>query len=75
MKQLTPLQVLLALMQRKWDAGDGQGAAALARSGAPDVHPRAVPKLNNPDQSQLPDAELESYGGGRGREAAAEDQE
>ena len=75
MKQLIPLQILLAVRQRKWDAGDEQRVAALGRLAAPDVHPRAVPKLNNPDQSQLPDAELESYGGGRGREAAAEDQE
>ena len=61
MEQLTPLQVLLALMQRKWDAGDENGAAALARMAAPCVHSRTVPKRNNPDLSQLTDAELDSY--------------
>ena len=75
MEQLTPLQVLLVLMQRKWDAGDEKGAAALARIAAPYVHSRTLPKRNNPDLSQLTDAELESYGEGRGMEAAAEDQE
>ncbi len=75
MEQLTPLQVLLALMQRKWDAGDAKGAAALARITASYVHSRAVPKRNNPDLSQLTDAELESYAEGRGMEASAEDQE
>ena len=75
MEQLTPLQVLLALMQRKWDAGEEKEAAALARAAAPYVHCRATPKPNNPDLSQLTDAELESYGEGRGMEAEADDQE
>ena len=75
MEQLTPLQALLVLMQRKWDAGDEKGAAALARIAASYVYSRGVPKRNNPDLSQLTDAELKSYGEGRGMEAAAEDQE
>ncbi len=75
MKQLTPLQVLLALTVRKWEAGEEKEAAALARAAAPYVHSRALPKPNNPDLSQLTDAELEAYGGGRGVEAEAEDQE
>lgn len=75
MEHLTPLQVLLALMQRKWDAGDEKEAAALARAAAPYVHSRAVPKRNNPDLSQLTDAELAAYGEGRGMEGAAEDPE
>ncbi len=75
MEQLTPLQVLLALMQRKWDAGDENEAAALARATASYVHPRAVTKGNNPDLSQLTDADLDTYGEGRGMEAASEDQE
>lgn len=74
MKQLTPLQVLLVLMQRKLDAGEEKEAAALARAAAPYVHCRALPKRNsNPDLSQLPDAELEAYGEGRGMEAEAQD--
>lgn len=74
MEQLAPLQVLLVLMQRKWDAGDEEGAAALARMAAPYVLSRAVPKRSNPDLSQLTDAELDAYGEGRGAGAAADDQ-
>jgi hypothetical protein len=36
----TPLEVLLAAMQRKWEEGDLDGAAALARAAAPYLHPR-----------------------------------
>ncbi len=74
MEQLTPQQVLLALMQRKWDAGDPEGAAALARMAAPSVHSRATSKRNNPDLSQLTDAELDAYGKGRGMETEAQGQ-
>jgi hypothetical protein len=72
MKKLTPLQVLLVLMQRKLDAGDEEGAAALARAAAPYVHSRVTSKRNNPDMSQLTDAELTEHGGGRGMAAEAE---
>jgi hypothetical protein len=72
MEQLTPLQVLLALMQRKLEQGDEKEAAALARAAAPYVHPRAVPKRNNPDLSQLTDAELDTYGEERGMGTEAE---
>jgi hypothetical protein len=72
MKQLTPLQVLLALMQRELEAGNAKEAAALARAAAPYVHARVVPKRNSPDLSQLTDAQLESYEGW-GMEGEAED--
>jgi len=36
----TPLDVLLTAMQRKWDAGDLDAAATLARAAAPYLHPR-----------------------------------
>jgi hypothetical protein len=75
MEQLTPLQVMLVLMQRKLDAGDEKGAVALACMAAPYVHSRTARKRNNLDLSQLTDAELDSYGEGRGMEVAAEDQE
>lgn len=75
MKQLTPLQVLLVLMQRKLEAGDEKAAAALARLAAPYVHPRAMRTRDNLDLSQLTDAELEMHGGRRGMEGAAEDPE
>ncbi len=74
MEQLTPLQVLLAVMQRKWDGGDEEEAATLARAAAPYVRSRATSKRNNPDLSQLTDAELDAYGKGRGMEAEAQDQ-
>lgn len=72
----TPLQVLLALMQRAWVAEDTDEAAALARAAAPYVHvstaaraspaararPAAKPKHTNSDMSQLTDAELDALG-------------
>ncbi len=73
MEYLTPLQVLLALMQRKWDEGDLDAAAALARSAAPYVHPRAAVNRASPDMSVLTDAELDAYGTRRRTEATAED--
>jgi hypothetical protein len=45
----TPLEVLLAAMQRKWEDGDLDGAAALARAAAPYLHPRhAALRLDQP---------------------------
>lgn len=39
-EKLLPLAILLALMREKWAAGDGDGAAELARAAAPYLHPR-----------------------------------
>lgn len=72
---MTPLQVLLDLMQQSYAAGDKKEAAALARSAAPYVHARAAPKRNLQDLSQLTDAELDRLGEGSGTGAEAEDQE
>ncbi len=74
MKKPTPLQVLLAVMHRKWAAGDLDGAASLARSAAAFVHPRAKAKpirrrmaqRDTIDLGQLTDAELDAFRDGEG---------
>lgn len=38
--ELSPLDVLLHAMQSKWQAGDHDGAVAIARAAAPYVHAR-----------------------------------
>jgi hypothetical protein len=72
---MTPLQVIPDLMQQSYAAGDRKEAAALARSAAPYIHARAVPKRNFQDLSQLTDAELDCLGEGPGTGAEAEHQE
>ena len=63
MTGVSPLAVLLAAMRARWQSGDLDGAAGLARAAAPYLHPRraAVPywpgKSAEPDQ--MIDAELE----------------
>jgi len=71
-KPLTPLQVLLELMQRAMASENEKEAAALARA-APCVHARAVPRRNSPDLSTLTYAELDAHGEGPGVAAEAED--
>jgi len=59
---LTPLAVLLRLMREKWQSGDRDGAAALARAAAPYMHPRRANVASHPDPlpeaHRLTDAEL-----------------
>jgi hypothetical protein len=46
---LSPLDVLLTAMRRKWQDGDLDAAAALARAAAPYLHPRhAALRLDQP---------------------------
>ncbi len=68
---LAPLEVLLAAMQQKWNAGDIDAAAALARVAAPYPHGRraTVRDASNTDLSQVSDADLDRlirapHGGG-----------
>jgi hypothetical protein len=37
---ITPLEVMLYAMKRKWEAGDVDGAAAAAKDAAPYCHPK-----------------------------------
>jgi len=58
----TPLAVLLAVMRRKWDEGDLDAAAALARAAAPYLHPRRAALRADgvvADAHRLSDAELD----------------
>lgn len=55
----SPLDILLAAMQRKWNEGDADGATALARIAAPYLHPRrAASAGNSRELRSLSDAEL-----------------
>ncbi len=50
----TPLDILLQAMQRKWRAGDLDGAAALARAAAPYLHPRHAAVRPDPGPAAHP---------------------
>lgn len=56
----TPLEILLAAMHRKWEEGDLDAAAALARAAAPYIHPRRAVLRDVPQTGlhQLTDAQL-----------------
>ena len=70
MAGLEPLEVLLTIMLRRWDAGDEKGAVELAKVAAPYVHPRATHRMGGPmELAGLDDAELDAGGTG----AAADD--
>jgi hypothetical protein len=72
----TPLAVLLAAMHAKWDEGDLEGAAALARAAAPYVHPRrATERPLQPDIAahRLTDAELDLFSDPAGEGAPPQD--
>ena len=60
--ELSPLDVLLHAMQSKWQAGDHDGAVAIARAAAPYVHARrrdGASLLNaESDLHRIGDAEL-----------------
>ena len=56
---LLPLEVLLRAMRRKWDEGDWDAAAALARAAAPYLHPRAGTGRAPFDLRTMSDDELE----------------
>ncbi len=61
MAGLEPLDVLLTIMARRWDAGDEKGAVELAKIAAPYVHPRATQRREI-ELSGLDDAELGTDG-------------
>lgn len=57
---LLPLDVLLRTMRRKWDDGDYDGAAALARIAAPYLHPRQTLRISRSEVSTMGDEELDA---------------
>ena len=57
---LLPLEVLLRTMRRKWDAGDYDGAASLARIAAPYLHPRQTLRISRSEVSTMGDEELDA---------------
>lgn len=58
-RSLLPLDVLLKAMRHKWEQGDHDGAAALARHAAPYVHPRMGTVRAAPDLRMISDDELD----------------
>ncbi len=57
---MTPLAILLAVMQRKWNDGDHDGAATLARIAAPYLHPRVLAARPSTDLATLADDDLDA---------------
>ncbi|HTW29532.1 MAG TPA: hypothetical protein VME92_20575 [Acetobacteraceae bacterium] len=56
----TPLAVMLAVMQRKWQEGDYDAAATLARAAAPYLHARrASARDAAPEPQHWSDAQLQ----------------
>jgi hypothetical protein len=55
---MSPLDVMLTLMRQKWDNGDQEGAAQLAKSAAPYMHGRVPPEAPKRSLTTLSDEEL-----------------
>lgn len=72
---LLPLDVLLRAMRRKWDEGDCDGAAALARAAAPYLHARAGAARPSSDLRAMSDDELERLCGEDGSEGENGDED
>ncbi len=58
-RPLLPLDVLLQAMRHKWDQGDHDGAAALARDAAPYLHSRMGTARAAPELRTISDDELD----------------
>ena len=58
-RAVMPLDVLLRAMRHKWDQGDHDGAAVLARHAAPYVHPRMGTAPAAPELRMISDDELD----------------
>ena len=57
--QVTPLDIILAVMHRRWEQDDEKGAVEMARLAAPFVHARALPGRDGAGRvDQLSDEEL-----------------
>ena len=56
----SPLAILLATMRGKFDAGDLDGAVAIARIAAPYLHARVPAATPATDFAAMPDADLDA---------------
>ncbi len=65
--RVSPLDVMLTVMERKWQDGDWDGAVQLAKAAAPYVHPRAAMRPAS-EPAGMSDAELDEHEGGEGTE-------
>ena len=70
MRNITPLQVLLSVMQQKWKEKDLDGAVALARIAAPYLHAKVPAARAAAELSGVSDDELDRLecDGGTGTE-------
>jgi hypothetical protein len=57
---ISPLDIILTLMRRHWDAKEETAAVALAKLAAPFVHPRAQASRAPFDLSEASDDELDA---------------
>lgn len=73
MKAVTPLQILLSAMRRKWKEQDEAGAVALAKIAAPYMHAKVPAARPSADLSGVSDDELDRFERGGGAGATDED--
>lgn len=66
MAELSPLYVLLTVMRQRWEAGDLEGAVALAKIAAPYMHGRAALARPLGALAGVSDEELDGWDGGAG---------
>lgn len=55
----TPLDILLAAMHARWNAGDHDAAVSLVAKAAPYVHPRAPAALPQQELRYISDGQLD----------------
>lgn len=75
MSALTPLDILLSMMRRRWAARQFDEAVALARIAAPYLHGKAPSARPEGDLAGVPDDKLEDWGRGGGAAAEGADPE
>ena len=66
MAELSPLCVLLTVMETRWDLGELERAGGLAKSAAPYRHGRALTGRAGGDLAEVPDDELDRWAFGHG---------
>jgi hypothetical protein len=71
---VTPLDIILAVMHRRWEQDDEKGAVEMAKLAAPFVHARALPgrdgaarldQLSDEDLADADGADDETAGAGQ----------
>lgn len=73
MPELTPLQIMLSLMRKKWRENDYEGAVALAKTVAPYLHAKMPASRPAADLAGVSDDELDRFERDGGAGSAGQD--